>query len=86
MAVYKKAHVDPYLKHLETYYHALKRAVSGQRPNVNIAHRYHSNAKDFPKEYTDIDFDRVLHEIDHFAATVKHLKTLKKKAMKPLPN
>lgn len=84
MAIYRKDHLDPYLKELETYYLALRRAVEGDAPNPDVAHRYHANSDQFAREFRDVDMDRVERELSRFKATAEGLKQLKKKAAKPV--
>lgn len=82
MAIYRKDHVDPYLKELETFYWAVRRAVEGDNPNPANAHLFHETPDDFGKRYTEIDMDRVERELARFKVTVDGLKQLKKKAIK----
>ncbi|PKD40434.1 hypothetical protein CWO84_10610 [Methylomonas sp. Kb3] len=82
MAIYRKDHVDPYLKELESYYWNVRRAVEGDTPSPNLAHQYHASPDEFAKHYCDIDMDRVERELGRFKATVDGLKQLKKKASK----
>lgn len=84
MAIYRKTHVAPYLRELETYHLALCRAVEGEPPSADNAHRYHADPAQFADEFTDIDFEQVLYYVEHFSAAVKYLKGLKSKAMKPV--
>lgn len=82
MAIYRKEHLDPYLKELETYYWAVRRAVEGDTPNPSNANLYHAAPDDFARDYREIDMDRVERELSRFKATVDGLKQLKKKALK----
>jgi len=84
MAIYRKEHVDPYLKELESYYWNVRRAVEGDTPNPNVAASYHASPDEFAKHYVEIDIDRVERELNRFKATVENLKQLKKKASKPI--
>lgn len=83
MAIYRKEHLDPYLRELETYYAALRRAVEGDPPNDNLAEQYRANPEQFRREFTEVDLERVMYQVDHFRAAVTYLKTLDKKAAPP---
>ncbi|MFO1417274.1 MAG: hypothetical protein U1E83_01255 [Methylotetracoccus sp.] len=80
MAIYRKDHVAPYKLELAEYYHEIVHALDGSEPEAGLAEHFHRNPDQFKREFTDIDFDRVLRCIDRFAATVKCLKQLKAKA------
>jgi len=84
VAIYRKDHVDPYLRELERFYRELRNAVEGDPPNPDLAHLYHANPEQFEREYTSIDLDRVITRIEHFKVAVEALKQLKKKAAKPV--
>lgn len=80
MAIYRKDRVAPYKLELAQYYQEIVRALEGSEPQPSLAEHFHCNPDQFKREFTDIDFDRVLRCIDRFAATVKCLKQLKTKA------
>jgi hypothetical protein len=84
MTIYKKEHVKEYLTYLEKDYWGLRIEVEGAPPNPGSAIRYNATSDQFKEQFTEINFDNVLHEIDHFAAAVKYLKSLKKKAQNPV--
>lgn len=84
MAIYRKDHLEPYLKEVEQYHWEVRRALSGEPPNPNVAAQFHASPEQFAQEYADVDFDRVLRCIDRFNATVRSLRQLKGKAAKPV--
>ena len=84
MAIYRKEHLVPYIQELETYYLALRRAVEGAPPNDNLAEQYHANSEQFRHEFTEVDIDAVLRDVERFKATATMLKQLKGKQMKPV--
>ena len=84
MAIYRKEHLTPYVQELETYYRALRRAIEGQPPNENVAELYHANPEQFRQDFAEVDFDRVLREIERFKVTANMLKQLKSKALRPV--
>ena len=67
MAIYRKDHLEPYFKELETYYWNVRRALEGDAPDPSNAHFYHANPDSFSHDYRDVDMDRVERE----AATVQ---------------
>ncbi|AFL75374.1 hypothetical protein [Thiocystis violascens] len=84
MAVYRKAHLAPYLQELEADYWSLRRAIEGTAPNENLAEQYHANPDQFRDEYREVDFDRVLRALAHFKVTADMLKQLKRHKAMPV--
>lgn len=84
MAIYRKERILPYLQELETFYQALRRSLEGQPPNANVAEQYHANPEPFRREFTEVDYDRVLRELERFKATASMLKQLRTKAEQPV--
>lgn len=84
MAIYRKEHLDPYLRELETYYQALRRAVSGDSPSGDLAERYHADPEQFAREFREVDMKRVLYQVQHFKAAVDFLKNIKADALPPV--
>ena len=82
MPVYRKKHVDDYLRLLEDYYWQLRRALEGDPPNPNMAEDYFANPDQFQRDFVEIDWERVEFQIKHFKVTVEHMRELKKKAVK----
>ena len=82
MAIYRKTHIDPYLKELETYYWALRRALEGTKPNSNLAENYLANPEQFERDYREVDMEKVLYQVNHFKAAVDFTKNLKGKAQR----
>jgi len=83
VTIYRRDHLEPFLRELAEYYQALKRAVEGVEPSPNEAHQYNANPEQFAREFRDVDLDRVEQQIKHFKVAVEFLPKLKKRSAKP---
>lgn len=84
MTIYRRDHLQPFLRELTEHYEALKRAVEGHPPNPSEAERYHANPEQFEREFRDVDVDQVLLRLQYFQVAVKNLSKIKSKATKPV--
>ena len=77
--IVRKDSISFQLKVLQEEYDKLKALASGQTPDTNECHQYNCEAKQFEKEYTDIEMEQLLYAIKFFKVAVDELKTIKSK-------
>jgi len=82
MSIYKKNVVEQYLQELDKYHTQLRKELEGSTPSSSLAELYHESDADFERLYTEVDFDKVLIQLDHFKVAVTHIRQLKGKAVK----
>lgn len=75
----RKNSISFQLNELQEQYDKLKAVASGQSPDTNQCHQYNCEPKQFEKEYTDIEMERLLYAIKYFKVAVDELKTIKNK-------
>jgi hypothetical protein len=82
--IFRKDHIENEVRKMREHVHALMRTLEGGRPHDNLATDYHSNSADFPRDYVEIDLERLKREIDLCTTMAKSLKTLKRLAANPV--
>jgi hypothetical protein len=85
MTIFRKAHLEPRLKELESFYQRLREAVHGEPPLASQSPQYcGEDMEQFQREYTDVDLSKVEVAIAHFKVEVDTLRKIKTLASKPM--
>lgn len=77
MAIIRKEKVDEYLRELDEFHQRLRKAVMGETPSANVAHRYGPAPDKFETEYRDVHMASVKKAMKHYKAEVDYLACMK---------